>query len=192
MTYNFDELPDRRKSECVKWHTHEEDVLPMWVADMDVISPEPVIRALHDRVSHGVFGYPRVMPELEEVIVARLADLGRTPALAAEIVLAPCDLRAREPSNKHKAQRYAKNLPHEFLLAVRPRTPFRQYLGPRYSGARHTTFANHMPVLRVVEYRRWGSLSGHFTHLQGAVWTIPQRPQTPRVRRESGIPEPWS
>ena len=89
MTYNFDELPDRRNSECVKWHAHEEDVLPMWVADMDVISPEPVIRALHDRVNHGVFGYPRVMPELEEVIVARLADLYQWHIQPEDIVFTP-------------------------------------------------------------------------------------------------------
>ena len=89
MTYNFDELPDRRKSECIKWHAHDEDILPMWVADMDVISPEPVIQALHDRVTHGVFGYPRVMPELEEVIVARLADLYQWHIQPEDIVFTP-------------------------------------------------------------------------------------------------------
>jgi len=89
MTYNFDEFPDRRKSDCIKWHAHEEDILPMWVADMDVISPEPIIRALHDRVSHGVFGYPRVMPELEEIIVERLADLYQWHIQPEDIVLTP-------------------------------------------------------------------------------------------------------
>ena len=58
MQYNFDRLPDRRTTESVKWNCFDEDVLPMWVADMDFISPEPVIRALHRRVEHGVFGYP--------------------------------------------------------------------------------------------------------------------------------------
>jgi cystathionine beta-lyase len=58
MLYDFDELPERRATECEKWHKFDEDVLPMWVADMDFTSPEPVIRALRERVDHGVFGYP--------------------------------------------------------------------------------------------------------------------------------------
>jgi cystathionine beta-lyase len=39
MVYNFDELPDRKHSESIKWHFFDEDVLPMWVADMDFVSP---------------------------------------------------------------------------------------------------------------------------------------------------------
>ncbi len=58
MTIDFDTLPDRRNSESAKWRVYDEDVLPMWVADMDFRSPEPVIQALQERVNHGVFGYP--------------------------------------------------------------------------------------------------------------------------------------
>ncbi|HSF82730.1 MAG TPA: PatB family C-S lyase [Anaerolineales bacterium] len=58
MRYDFDQLPDRRATECNKWHHYPEDVLPMWVADMDFVSPEPVVQALLRRVEHGVFGYP--------------------------------------------------------------------------------------------------------------------------------------
>jgi len=50
-------------------------VLPMWVADMDFLSPEPVVRALHERVEHGMFGYCRMSPELPEVVVERLQRL---------------------------------------------------------------------------------------------------------------------
>ena len=89
MTINFDEIPDRRKSECTKWHAYDEDVLPMWVADMDFVSPQPVIQALHDRVAHGVFGYPRIMPELENVIVDRLAELYQWQIQPEDIVLNP-------------------------------------------------------------------------------------------------------
>lgn len=58
MRYDFDNTPNRRNSECLKWQAYDQDVIPMWVADMDFCSPEPVIRALLDRVQHGVFGYP--------------------------------------------------------------------------------------------------------------------------------------
>src|SRR5262249_2199555 len=46
--------------------------LPLWVADMDFRAPEPVIRALHDRVDHGVFGYGTEQTELYDVFLERL------------------------------------------------------------------------------------------------------------------------
>ncbi len=75
MTYDFDQRVDRRRFDSIKWHRYEEDVLPMWVADMDFRSPEPVVEALRDRVHHGVFGYGRAPGELREVLVDRLAQL---------------------------------------------------------------------------------------------------------------------
>ncbi|MGE5221664.1 MAG: putative C-S lyase, partial [Omnitrophica WOR_2 bacterium] len=71
MHYDFDTLPDRRPTESYKWHKYEPDVLPMFVADMDFVSPEPVIRALKERVAHGIFGYPEELPGLRQVIVDR-------------------------------------------------------------------------------------------------------------------------
>ncbi len=55
MTTDFDELIDRRCSDSLKWHQYDQDVLPMWVVDMDFRSPEPVIQALRERVDHVVF-----------------------------------------------------------------------------------------------------------------------------------------
>jgi cystathionine beta-lyase len=75
MTYDFDRPIDRRASDSTKWHYYGENVLPLWVADMDFPSPEPVIRALRQRVEHGIFGYPTEPPELRHVIVERLQRL---------------------------------------------------------------------------------------------------------------------
>ena len=75
MTYDFDQRIDRRHSGSVKWDYYGGDVLPMWVADMDFRSPAPVIRAMHERVDHGVFGYGSDPPGLREVIVDRLQRL---------------------------------------------------------------------------------------------------------------------
>ncbi len=72
MPFDFDTLPDRRNTESAKWRVYDEDVLPMWVADMDFPSPEPVIQALQERVAHGVFGYPWPRDELKESVVAWL------------------------------------------------------------------------------------------------------------------------
>lgn len=74
MNMDFDRILNRRDSDCIKWNFYDEDVLPLWVADMDFISPEPVIRALQERVAQGVFGYGKDPQELREIIVARMAE----------------------------------------------------------------------------------------------------------------------
>ena len=53
----FDQVVDRTQSNSIKWTLYNPDVLPMWVADMDFKSPEPIIQALRELVEHGVFGY---------------------------------------------------------------------------------------------------------------------------------------
>lgn len=61
MKYNFDEIIPRRGSNSYKWDTVETDnILPMWVADMDFRTAIPIINALHRRVEHGIFGYTKV------------------------------------------------------------------------------------------------------------------------------------
>ncbi|NLT42418.1 MAG: putative C-S lyase, partial [Anaerolineae bacterium] len=72
MTYDFDTPINRRGTDCLKWDTCAEDVLPLPVADMDFVAPEPVLRALQERLNHGVFGYSCEPAELREVIVDRL------------------------------------------------------------------------------------------------------------------------
>ena len=73
MTYDFDRLVDRRRTDSSKWQKYGPDVVPLWVADMDFQSPEPVIRALRDRVEHGVFGYLALeQPEFHELFADRL------------------------------------------------------------------------------------------------------------------------
>ena len=68
MPYDFDRIIDRRSTESNKWHKYPPDVLPLWVAHMDFASPEPVIRALRERVEHGVFGYGVEQPEFHQVM----------------------------------------------------------------------------------------------------------------------------
>ena len=72
MAYDFDRVIDRRSTESNKWHKFPPDVLPLWVADMDFPSPEPVIRALRERVEHGFFGYGVEQPVFHEVVCERL------------------------------------------------------------------------------------------------------------------------
>ncbi|WP_281962350.1 MalY/PatB family protein [Bacteroides nordii] len=62
MKYNFDEIIDRHGTESVKWDAVSErwgrnDLLPMWVADMDFRTPSFVMNALRKRLEHEVLGY---------------------------------------------------------------------------------------------------------------------------------------
>ena len=63
MTYDFDTIVPRRGTNCEKWDSMPNDrVLPMWVADMDFRTAQPIIDALRGRVEHGIFGYTH-MPD---------------------------------------------------------------------------------------------------------------------------------
>lgn len=61
-TYDFETILERRNTGCLKWDAweargHAKDDLPLWVADMDFRTVPEALDALHERVSHGVFGY---------------------------------------------------------------------------------------------------------------------------------------
>ena len=60
--YNFDEIIDRKGTDCFKWDALQAmygrgDVTPMWVADMDFRSPDFVMDAIRKRCDHEVLGY---------------------------------------------------------------------------------------------------------------------------------------
>lgn len=58
MNKDFINPPDRSGTGSLKWEKFAgREILPMWVADMDLPSPPAVMEALHARVDHGVFGY---------------------------------------------------------------------------------------------------------------------------------------
>ena len=64
MKYDFDRVYDRRNTNSLKWdfaaeRHHSEDELPLWVADMDFRSPEPVISAVKKTAEGGFFGYTK-------------------------------------------------------------------------------------------------------------------------------------
>lgn len=61
-TYNFDEIIDRSgsgdlKHEALLPRWGRNDLLPLWVADMDFATPDFVVDALKTRLSHPIFGY---------------------------------------------------------------------------------------------------------------------------------------
>ena len=62
MKYNFDEIIPREGTNCIKWdgrnwYFKTDDVLPLWVADMDFRTPDFIVDAIKERVEHEIFGY---------------------------------------------------------------------------------------------------------------------------------------
>ena len=62
MKYNFDKNIDRSDNYSAKWSEMEDrfgsnDLLPMWIADMDFYAPDFILNSLNERLDQGVFGY---------------------------------------------------------------------------------------------------------------------------------------
>ena len=94
---NFDEVIDRRSSESYKWREYSEDVIPLFVADMDFRSPEGVAAALRAYIDGGIFGYPRglhtndkaQLHELAGLVVDRMAHRYKWQVAVDDVVLIP-------------------------------------------------------------------------------------------------------
>jgi cysteine-S-conjugate beta-lyase len=75
MTFDFDTVIERRGTDSQKWQKYAgRDILPLWVADMDFLSPPAVTAAVHERANHGVFGYARPVKASVDAFVAALAS----------------------------------------------------------------------------------------------------------------------
>lgn len=70
----FEKVHDRKNTRSVKWDMlkpifQTEDVLPMWVADMDFQAPQAVNDALKDRAEHGIYGYTIIDDDVKDSII---------------------------------------------------------------------------------------------------------------------------
>ena len=73
MKYNFDEIIDRSNNYAVKFDETKEkygrdDLIPLWIADMDFKAAEPIINALKKRADQGIYGYTSRPTEYFEAI----------------------------------------------------------------------------------------------------------------------------
>jgi len=74
LSYDFDTVLHREGTASVKWDGRganfgSQDLLPMWVADMDFAVPEAVSRALQERARHPVFGYTLATHSLYDSLI---------------------------------------------------------------------------------------------------------------------------
>lgn len=87
--FDFDTHINRRGTDSVKWTWVDDDVIPMWLADMDFLSPPCVTRALQERVAQGLYGYVFDNKALREVICERMKRLYGWEVTPEQIVFTP-------------------------------------------------------------------------------------------------------
>lgn len=74
MTYNFDEIIPREGTDSLKYDARKryfgtEDLLPMWVADMDFRTPDFIVNAMKKRLEHEIFGYTLKPDSLYDAVI---------------------------------------------------------------------------------------------------------------------------
>ncbi|MDD4223589.1 MAG: PatB family C-S lyase [Candidatus Cloacimonetes bacterium] len=74
MNHNFDRLSDRRGSGCFKYDALKmiygrDDLIPLWVADMDFPVAPAIREALQKRLDHGIFGYNLRLESFYEAVL---------------------------------------------------------------------------------------------------------------------------
>lgn len=78
-----------RRKACIKWRKHPDDVLPLWVADMDFPIAEAIKRAMANYLEGENFGYPEWegLPGLREALTERLAERYKWRVQTQEVLL---------------------------------------------------------------------------------------------------------
>lgn len=74
MKYDFDEIIERRGTHSIKFDSMQElwgrnDLIPMWVADMDFRTPSFIVEAIKKRMEHEIFGYTKPSDEYFNSII---------------------------------------------------------------------------------------------------------------------------
>jgi len=75
MAYNFDTVIDRRSTNSIKWNRYPDDVLPLWVADMEFLTPKPILDAIQSTLDQGILGYEKPSSALQESVAGRMDRL---------------------------------------------------------------------------------------------------------------------
>ena len=70
MSYNFDEIIERRGTGCVKWDESAKDVIPLWVADMDFAVAPAILEAVRMRAEHPIYAYTLVGDSYYDAIIS--------------------------------------------------------------------------------------------------------------------------
>ena len=86
---NFDEALPRRKFGSIKWNRYPEDVIPLWVADMDFPAAPCIQQAIQKVHSHGIYGYTLPQRGLIGAVINYLKEQHEWEVKASSIVWLP-------------------------------------------------------------------------------------------------------
>ena len=87
--YNFDQIINRRGTHSIKWDLFGENVLPLWVADMDFAVPDEILKCIRSRLDHPIFGYQNRDPQVFDTICSWTADHHSWQVAPDDILLLP-------------------------------------------------------------------------------------------------------
>jgi cystathionine beta-lyase len=134
---DFDRTIEWRGTASYKWDRYGPDVLPFWVADMDLPSPPAVVAALERRAAHGVYGYSTVPDSLLDALLTHLARACGWRAPVDALVFLPGVV----PALNLACRAFAA--PGDAVLTIVPAyPPFLE--APRLQGRRLVTVAAHL------------------------------------------------
>ncbi|MCC8102944.1 MAG: PatB family C-S lyase [Clostridiales bacterium] len=71
---DFDKVYDRSKTDAIKWSVCREGEIPMWIADMDLAVPEPILDGIRARLEHPFFGYDKAAQNAMSVVIQHYKD----------------------------------------------------------------------------------------------------------------------
>lgn len=70
QAFDFETAINRSDTGALKWDKYEgKDVIPLWVADMDLRTAPVIEAAVHKRVEHGIFGYTSPTKGVQEAVM---------------------------------------------------------------------------------------------------------------------------
>lgn len=91
---SFDTVIDRKGTGSLKWDNAKnapgkQDIIPLWVADMDFAPPDAVLAAIRTRAEHPIFGYTNAGPEYFDAVASWYRARHAIALRREEILLAP-------------------------------------------------------------------------------------------------------
>ena len=95
VLYNFDAVTDRKNTNSMKWDKSNklfgsDDLINMWVADMDFESPPTVQQAILSRASHGTYGYTGVAEDDHQAVLDFWERRHHVSLKKDQLLMLPC------------------------------------------------------------------------------------------------------
>lgn len=141
MNFDFDTPITRRGTGCIKYDRKPE-LDPFWVADMDFASAPAILKALHSRVEHGIFGYAQPHASLNEAVIDYLRERRGASVPLDEIV----HLGGLVPALSLAARAFCK--PGDAVMTCTP-------VYPPFIGVHHDAHVSLITVDHVLTAGQW-------------------------------------